>query len=134
MKDPHKQPTCFGCGADNPHGLRAEFEGDAAQMRGTMLMTEHLVGAPGRMHGGIVMAFLDEGLGLLCQETAGGLDAMTARLSVNLRSPAFVGDVLDQRAWVELAEGRKIFVRGEVRSGDRLVADAEGLWIVPRAA
>lgn len=59
---------------------------------------------------------------------------MTASLTVNLRSPAFVGDELHQRAWVERLDGRKIFVRGEVHSGERLVAEATGLWIMPRPA
>jgi hypothetical protein len=32
----------------------------------------------------------------------------------------------------ERHEGRKWFVRGEVHEGDRLLAEAHGLWIEPR--
>jgi len=95
-----------------------------------MTVTETMVGAPGRLHGGITMAFLDEGMGLATVQLGG--DAMTASLTVDLRAPVYVGAVLTQRVWVERREGRKWFVRAEVHEGDRLVAEARGLWIEPR--
>jgi acyl-coenzyme A thioesterase PaaI-like protein len=129
--DLHGQPTCFGCGADNPVGLRGTFLAEGAEVLGTMVVTEHMVGAPGRLHGGVMMAFIDEALGLVsCLHVAG--DTMTASLTVDLRAPAGVGATLTQRAWVERNEGRKWFVRSEVHEGDRLLAEARGLWIAPR--
>jgi acyl-coenzyme A thioesterase PaaI-like protein len=128
--DIHQQPTCFGCGTDNSNGLHGTFEGRGEQVHGIMTVTEHMVGAPGRLHGGIMMAFFDEGLGLVCHHL--GVDVMTASLTVDLRAPAFVGATLTQRAWLERHEGRKWFVRGEVHEGDRLLAEAHGLWIEPR--
>jgi acyl-coenzyme A thioesterase PaaI-like protein len=128
--DPHKHPMCFGCGRDNPAGLHARFAVHGDEVLGTMIVTETMVGAPGRLHGGITMAFFDEGLGLVTVHH--GVEAMTARLSIDLRSPAHVGAVLTQRAWLERREGRKWFIRGEVHEGDRLVAEAHGLWIEPR--
>jgi uncharacterized protein (TIGR00369 family) len=126
----HQQPTCFGCGADNPAGLHATFVGRGEEMLGTLFVTDTMVGAPGRLHGGIMMAFIDEALGLACLHH--GADAMTASLTVDLRAPAYVGATLTQRAWVERHEGRKWFMRSEVHEGDRLLAEAHGLWIVPR--
>jgi acyl-coenzyme A thioesterase PaaI-like protein len=90
-----------------------------------MVVTEHMVGAPGRLHGGITMAFIDEALGVVCMPT----ETMTASLTVDLRAPVFVGAELSLRAWVERREGRKFFVRAEVHEGDRLTAEAHGLWI-----
>jgi acyl-coenzyme A thioesterase PaaI-like protein len=89
-----------------------------------------MVGAPGRLHGGIMMAFLDEGMGLLCHHL--GAVVLTASLTVDLRSPAYVGAELTQRAWVERREGRKWFLRAEVHEGERLLAEAHGLWLEPR--
>jgi acyl-CoA thioesterase FadM len=63
-----------------------------------------------------------------------GVNAMTASLTVDLRAPAYVGATLTQRAWLERREGRKWFVRGEVREGDRLLAEAGGLWIESRTS
>jgi hypothetical protein len=70
-----------------------------------MTVTEAMVGAPNRVHGGIMMAFLDEGLGLVTAHH--GVDAMTASLTVDLRAPAYVGATLTQRAWLARREGRK---------------------------
>jgi acyl-coenzyme A thioesterase PaaI-like protein len=131
LVDPHQHPMCFGCGVDNPAGLHGAFVIRGGEVFGTMTVTETMVGAPGRLHGGITMAFLDEGLGLVTLQHAA--DAMTASLTVDLRAPVYVSAVLTQRAWVERREGRKWFLRAEVHEGDRLVAEAHGLWIEPRS-
>jgi uncharacterized protein (TIGR00369 family) len=128
--DPHGQPSCFGCGADNPAGLHGTFAGQGEELLGTMVVTESMVGAPGRLHGGVMMAFIDEALGLVCLHN--GADTMTASLTVDLRAPAFVGARLSLRAWVDRHEGRKWFVRSEVHGNGRLLAEARGLWIEPR--
>jgi acyl-coenzyme A thioesterase PaaI-like protein len=128
--DVHQQPTCFGCGADNPAGLRGTFVGRGEEVLGTMVVTDAMVGAPGRLHGGVMMAFFDEALGLVCLHL--GVEAMTASLTVDLRAPAYVGATLTLRAWVDRREGRKWFMRGEVHEGGRLLAEARGLWIEPR--
>jgi len=126
----HQQPTCFGCGTDNPAGLQGTYIGEGEEVHGTMVVTETQVGAPNRLHGGIMMAFFDEGMGLVCHHL--GAETMTASLTVDLRAPAYVGATLTQRAWLERHEGRKWFIRGEVHEGDRLLAEAHGLWIEPR--
>jgi len=128
--DIHQQPTCFACGVDNPAGLHATFAARDDEVLGTMLVTEAMIGAPGRLHGGITMAFIDEAIGLVCVHL--GAHPMTASLTVDMRAPAYVGDTLTQRAWVERREGRKWFMRSEVRQGNRLLAEARGLWIEPR--
>jgi uncharacterized protein (TIGR00369 family) len=128
--DLHEQPTCFGCGADNPAGLRGTFVGRGEEVLGTMIVTDAMVGAPGRLHGGVMMAFVDEALGLVCLHL--GVETMTASLTVDLRAPAYVGATLTLRAWVERRQGRKWFMRGVVHEGDRLLAEARGLSIEPR--
>src|SRR4051812_12150474 len=129
----HDQPTCFGCGTDNAAGLHISFAPHGDELHATLTVTEAMVGAPGRLHGGITAAFVDEALGVLTTHL-GAAETMTASLTVDFRSPAFVGAVLTQRAWLERREGRKWFVRAEVHEGDRLVAEARGLWLSPRPA
>jgi acyl-coenzyme A thioesterase PaaI-like protein len=129
--DVHQQPTCFACGADNPSGLHGRFVSRGEEVLGTLVVTDAMVGAPGRLHGGVMMAFIDEALGLVCMNL--GVETMTASLTVDLRAPAYVGATLTQRGWVERREGRKWFMRSEVHEGDRLLAEARGLWIQPRA-
>jgi uncharacterized protein (TIGR00369 family) len=125
--DVHRQPTCFGCGLDNPAGLRGKFVGRGEELLGTMVVTDTMVGAPGRLHGGVMMAFFDEALGLLCKHLGG--ETMTANLTVDFRAPVYVGATLELRAWVERHDGRKWCVRAEAYEDDRLIAEARGLWI-----
>jgi len=129
--DIHQQPTCFACGTDNPAGLKGRFVVQGEEVLGTIVVTETMVGAPGRLHGGVMMAFFDEAMGLVCHHL--GVDVMTASLTVDLRAPAYVGATLTQRAWLERQDGRKFFLRSEVHDGHRLLAEANGLWIQPRA-
>src|SRR5439155_2412302 len=75
------------------------------------------MGAPGRLHGGVMMAFFDEALGLVCLHL--GAETMTAGLTVDFRAPVDVGATLELRAWVERREGRKWCMRGEAYDGDR---------------
>jgi uncharacterized protein (TIGR00369 family) len=130
--DVHKQPTCFGCGVDNPAGLQGRFVGRGEEVLGTMVVTDAMVGAPGRLHGGVMMAFFDEALGLVCKHL--GAETMTASLTVDFRAPAYVGATLELRARVERREGRKWYMRGEAYELDRLLAEARGLWIEVRPA
>ncbi|MCC7078419.1 MAG: hypothetical protein IT198_14955 [Acidimicrobiia bacterium] len=84
-------------------------------------------GAPGRGHGGILAGIFDEFAGV-APHLVGTIGA-TARLTVNYRAPIPVGEPLTLRVWVHEHEGRKIFVRGDARRGDDLVADVEALFI-----
>ena len=54
---------------------------------------------------------------------------MTGRLTVNYRSPTPLETELRFVGWLERVEGRKIFTSGELWAGDRLCAEAEGLFI-----
>ena len=54
---------------------------------------------------------------------------MTARLLVNYRTPTPLHEPLRIEAWLERREGRKIFVAGTMTVGERVTAEAEGLFI-----
>jgi len=63
----HKQPTsdyCFICGRKNPVGLKLEFfDNGEDEVHSHCVIPEHFNGYPGVVHGGIVSALLDEGVG-----------------------------------------------------------------------
>jgi acyl-CoA thioesterase FadM len=59
-----------------------------------------------------------------------GATAVTARLTIDYRAPIPIGEPLQLRAWVHEQEGRKIFVRGDARRGEDLIAEVEGLFII----
>jgi acyl-CoA thioesterase FadM len=54
---------------------------------------------------------------------------MTGRLEVIYRSPTPLHTPLRFEAWVESTEGRKITARCTLHAGDRLCAEATGLFI-----
>jgi acyl-CoA thioesterase FadM len=56
--------------------------------------------------------------------------AFTGRLSVTYRAPIQVGEPLEVRARLRERTGRKMTVAAQMRSAGRLLAAAEGLFIV----
>lgn len=84
-------------------------------------------GAPGRGHGGVLAGIFDEFAGVAPRLV--GAMAATARLTVNYRAPIPIGEPLQLRVWVHEHQGRKIFVRGDARRGDDLIAEVEALFI-----
>lgn len=86
-------------------------------------------GPPGCVHGGYVAAAFDEVLGLA--QAMSGKPGLTARLTVNFRSPTPLLQPLRFIGGIEHIDGRKIFTKGEMRTvaDDRLCAEAEALFI-----
>jgi acyl-coenzyme A thioesterase PaaI-like protein len=121
-------PDCVISGRANPMGVAARLwrEGDEAVCRVTLGAA--FEGAPGRAHGGIVAALIDETMGLVMSISS--TPAFTGRLSVTYRAPTPVGEPLEVRARLSDRTGRKMTITAELRSSERLLAEAEGLFIV----
>lgn len=105
---------CFGCGPENPVGLRLELEprGDD-RLVGGFLLREELQGPPAHAHGGILAAALDEAMSLLVH--ARGTTARTGQLEVRYHRPAAVNQYLTVEARLMGVEGRRFEVEAEVR-------------------
>ena len=84
-------------------------------------------GPPGNVHGGFVAAAFDEVLGLA--QTLSGRTGMTGTLKIVYRSPTPLYENLRFRASVDRIEGRKTFITGTCHAGERLTAEAEGIFI-----
>ena len=123
---PH-QPNCLGCGEDNPGSMGLRLHADGERVRGTVTLDRRHEGAPGFAHGGAVATVLDDALGSVL--TLLRLPAVTARLEVNYRRPAFLGRRFDVEAWVESREGRKLRMAVELREDGEVVADASSLFL-----
>ena len=83
---------CFGCGQDNPIGLKLSFQWDGQTARAEFIPTEFHQGWPGMVHGGIITCLLDEAMGY-----AGifeGVHCLTAKIQVNLKRPTPVNETL----------------------------------------
>jgi acyl-coenzyme A thioesterase PaaI-like protein len=84
-------------------------------------------GAPGCVHGGFVAGAFDEVLGYV--NAMSGQGGMTGRLTIHFRSPTPLHTELFFEGEILRIEGRKIFTAGKLFAGDRLCAEAEGLFI-----
>ena len=95
--DAIKQPNsrmCFVCGMENPAGLHAHFyQSDEVTCVGRFLPDICHQGYPGRVHGGIVAAMLDETLGraIWAEQTTWGV---TAELTIRYKTPVPLGQTL----------------------------------------
>ncbi len=89
-------------------------------------------GPPGCVHGGYIAAVFDELLG--ATQSLSGNPGMTARLSVDYRSPTPLHTDLRMRGELIAIEGRKIFTKGWLYAPDpdgseRLCAESDGLFV-----
>ena len=121
---------CFGCGRDHPTGLHLEMraiEGEP-RVRGSFTVTEHLQGAPGLAHGGVIAAAVDEGMGYLLWLVQ--RPAVTAHLEVDYRRPVPVGSRLDLEGRIDRLDGRKIHASMEGRIDGEVAVEARALFLM----
>jgi acyl-coenzyme A thioesterase PaaI-like protein len=114
-------------GRANPLAPPIELWGDGDVMRGRATFGAAYEGPPGCVHGGYIAAAFDEVLG--SAQSLGGRPGMTARLTVNYRSPTPLHTELAFAARVVDVDGRKTFTEGTLHAGDRLCAEGEGLFV-----
>jgi uncharacterized protein (TIGR00369 family) len=120
---------CFGCGRQNPIGLKLSFYEDGEQVWAPWTPLREHQGYEGIVHGGLISTVLDEVMSWAIYVRK--LWAVTGTMNVRYRKPVRVGDVLTARAWVETVTGRKVDVRAQLvrDSDDQVLADATALFI-----
>lgn len=96
-------------------------------VRGRAFFGSAYEGPPGCVHGGYVAGAFDEVLG--AAQSLSGAPGMTGTLTIRYRSPTPLHTEVRFTAWIDREEGRKIFTRGELHAGDRLCAEAEGVFV-----
>jgi uncharacterized protein (TIGR00369 family) len=96
---------CFGCGPDNPDGLKLKFAPgeDGRSFICRFRLSSRYVGPPGHAHGGIIATILDEAMGKV--NKLRHVVALTREMKVEYLRPVPLGESL-------IAEGREKYVRG----------------------
>ena len=121
-------------GALNPVAPPLETEivsaGEEQRLRGTATLSATYEGAPHCVHGGVVAALMDEMLGLAQQVAK--IAGYTGTITTRFRAPTPTYTPLVLEAWVDRIEGRKVFMAGTMHAGERLCAEADGIFISPR--
>lgn len=114
-------------GLANPMSPPIVFDYEPDRITGSVTFGAAYEGPPGCVHGGYVAAAFDELLG--AAQSLSGSQGMTARLTVNYRSPTPLRTPLRMEGVLARQEGRKLWCEGRLWAGDRLCAEAEGLFI-----
>lgn len=121
---------CFGCGNQNPSGLRLRFRPlpDDGVWAAFTPTRDH-EGYMGMTHGGILSTILDEAMSWAVTQ-AGDL-GVTARMSLAFRKPVRLGQEIRVLAWVVGRKARVVDVRAELRDvvSDDMVAEADGRFM-----
>ncbi|CAM8650672.1 PaaI HGG motif-containing thioesterase, possibly involved in aromatic compounds catabolism [Acidimicrobiia bacterium] len=114
-------------GQANPVALPLEMEFLDGRIEAKVEFGTLFEGPPGCLHGGYIAGIFDEVLG--AAQTFSGQAGMTGRLTVHYRSPTPLDTELTLKAELVSVSGRKILCKGSLWAGERLCAEAEGLFI-----
>jgi acyl-coenzyme A thioesterase PaaI-like protein len=123
-----RRPDLPGRGHPLLPGLTVDERTDTA-MRGRVVFTPYYLGGNGAAHGGALPLLFDEVLGILVNVSEPPPPARTAYLTTNYRAITPVDVELRVEASVDRVDGRKRWATGRLYDGNRLVADAEGLFV-----
>jgi acyl-coenzyme A thioesterase PaaI-like protein len=122
-------PMCFGCGKDNPHSLKMKFAQCGEISRADFLPTEFHQSWPGHVHGGALMAALDEGIGYAAFNK--GIYAVTARIEIKLKSMARIHEPLIVSSHITKKTSRTVEVEARInRRDESVVAEATALLFI----
>lgn len=113
---------CFGCGSDNPQGLRLEFMETSEGVEIEYSVPEDLHGAPGVAHGGIQATILDEALCMTAYAKL-GTPVWTGELTIRYLKPVPTQTPLLVRGRIKETRGRSAFIEGAIHlasSGEEL--------------
>ena len=88
---------------------------------------DYHINAGGVTHGGFVMSMLDSGMGTAAHQVIEG-SAVTISLNTNFIGGSKAGDKIIGLAKIKKKTRSLIFMYGQLKCGDKLLASAEGIW------
>lgn len=109
-----------------PPPFRLVLNGDRAEAYATYSHPHQ--GPPGLLQGGFIAATFDELLGIV----QAGVIRMTVDLQIAYRAPTPLYKELRYTTWLDRIDGRKAYAKGTLHDGDRLCAEASGVFVEPR--
>ncbi|MDD5509700.1 MAG: PaaI family thioesterase [Dehalococcoidales bacterium] len=110
---------CFGCGRNNPCGVRLRFHWDGKAAKSEFTPTELHQGWKDIIHGGILTTLLDEAMAYAAYfENVAGV---TGTMEVKFRRPVSIGQHLKITAWIAKRERRFAETRAQLTLSDGTV-------------
>jgi uncharacterized protein (TIGR00369 family) len=120
---------CYVCGKDNPLGLKIVFRSDGDVVTAEFTADDARQGYPGRVHGGVLCALLDETMGWTPTLRTKRM-CVTTELTVRFVKPAPAGRLLRVTGRCVDSERRLYAAEGDVRIAQtgEIVARAKGTY------
>lgn len=113
-----KQPNskmCFVCGLKNKIGLKASFfELDSNELVATFTPCEEHQSYPGRLHGGVASAILDETMGRIILYGTEDMWGVTVELNIKYRRPIPLNEELRVIGRLKCESGQLFEATGEI--------------------
>ena len=117
METAYETKHCFGCGRDNPIGLKLDMKLDGDRCVAYFTPKAEHESYGDRMHGGLTSTLLDEVMGDYVFRKA-GKPAYTARLEIRFRSAIRIGETAKVEGWPEVHRGRLFIMKGKITHAD----------------
>lgn len=123
--------NCIICGMDNESGVKAPFynleDGSVATL---FKFGSHHQSYPGRTHGGLISAMLDELVGRVLWVEEPNTYAVTTTMSIKFRKPVPYDTLLKGRGYMTKNSSRMYVGRGEIYDMDNnLLAEFSGNYM-----
>ena len=120
---------CFGCGQDNPIGLKLSFRCNEDRAEAEFTPDELHQGWPGIVHGGIICTLLDEAMSHTLDQQR--INCLTAKTEIRFRRPAFVGEPLVVTGTMTMKRKRLIEATSAITLKDgTVVAEGKSLMYI----
>jgi acyl-coenzyme A thioesterase PaaI-like protein len=85
----------------------------------------------GRSHGGMIMTFCDDGMGVTARLPHGGIPVFTIEFGCKFISGPKYSELVELKCEIVQATRSLIFMRGTCFVGARVIATCEGIWKAP---
>lgn len=115
---------CMVCGRENPYSLKAHFlELEGGELLGVFNVRDEHQSYPGRVHGGVVTAMLDETIGRAIAAGDPTIFGVTVELNVKFRKPVPITPELRVLARITTDPTKRLYEgTGEIVLDDGTVA------------
>lgn len=120
---------CFGCGENNPCGLKLKFKQDGKTARAEFTPTKLHQGWSGIIHGGVIATILDEAMGYAAFYE--GIKCVTGSMQTKFKRPLLVDEPIIVTASVTRNARRYVETEAKVTlTNGTLVAECTAMQYV----
>ncbi len=118
----HNAPKCFGCGRENPAGLKLNFFKESNTCVSTVVkVPEYWSGWDNVMHGGFHGVLLDEISAWIPNGLMKINHFVTKEMNINYHRPAYINQTLYVKGDLIENNARNLIVHGEIRNREDLL-------------